>query len=45
MLVTAGAAAIGWERADPIIGLAITLVILWITWQAWHTIRGHHHHH
>jgi cation diffusion facilitator family transporter len=45
VLVTAGAAAIGWERADPIIGLAITLVILWITWQAWHTIRGHHHHH
>jgi cation diffusion facilitator family transporter len=44
VLVVAGAAAIGWERADPIIGLVITLVILQITWQAWRTIRGHGHH-
>jgi cation diffusion facilitator family transporter len=43
VLVVAGAAAIGWERIDPIIGLVITLVILRITWQAWHTIRGHDH--
>jgi cation diffusion facilitator family transporter len=41
VLLAAGAAAIGWDRADPIIGLVITLVILRITWQAWHTIRGH----
>jgi cation diffusion facilitator family transporter len=44
VLVVAGAAAIGWERVDPVIGLVITLVILRITWQAWHTIRGHDHH-
>lgn len=30
---------IGLDRADPLIGLAITIVILRITWQAWHTIR------
>ncbi len=44
VLVVAGAAAIGLERVDPVIGLVITLVILRITWQAWHTIRGHDHH-
>jgi cation diffusion facilitator family transporter len=43
VLIVAGAAAIGLERADPVIGLVITLVILRITWQAWHTIRGHRH--
>jgi cation diffusion facilitator family transporter len=43
VLVVAGLAAIGLERADPVIGLVITLVILRITWQAWHTIRCHHH--
>ena len=26
--------------ADPLIGLAITLVILKITWDSWHTVRG-----
>jgi cation diffusion facilitator family transporter len=35
--------AIGFEIADPLIGLAITLVILRITWQSWRTIRGHDH--
>ncbi len=37
--------AIGAPIADPLIGLAITLVILRITWQSWHTVRGHEHHH
>ena len=37
--------AIGLPIADPLIGLAITLVILRITWQSWHTVRGHDHHH
>jgi divalent metal cation (Fe/Co/Zn/Cd) transporter len=32
--------ALGIQIADPIIGLAITLVILRITWQSWQTIRG-----
>jgi cation diffusion facilitator family transporter len=36
--------AIGVPIADPLIGLAITLVILRITWQSWATIRGHEHH-
>jgi cation diffusion facilitator family transporter len=38
-----GSAAAVWaglDRADPLIGLAITVVILRITWQAWHTIRA-----
>jgi cation diffusion facilitator family transporter len=34
--------SLGLEIADPLIGLAITLVILRITWQSWRTIRGHH---
>jgi cation diffusion facilitator family transporter len=33
--------AIGFDRADPIVGLAITALILHITWQAWRTIRDH----
>jgi cation diffusion facilitator family transporter len=36
---SAFAVAIGLPRADPIIGLAITAVILRITYQAWRTIR------
>jgi Co/Zn/Cd efflux system component len=30
----------GADIVDPIIGLVITLVILRITWQAWHIVRG-----
>jgi divalent metal cation (Fe/Co/Zn/Cd) transporter len=37
--------AIGAPIADPLIGLAITLVILRITWQSWGTVRGHDHDH
>ncbi len=33
--------ALGAPRADPLVGLAITLVILRITWQSWETVRGH----
>lgn len=32
--------AIGFELGDPLIGLAITLVILRITWQSWRTVRA-----
>ena len=31
---------LGAPVADPIIGLAITLVILKITWDSWHTVRA-----
>lgn len=31
---------LGLEIGDPLIGLAITLVILRITWQSWRTIRA-----
>ena len=46
LAVVAGAAAVavGADIADPLIGLAITLVILRITWQSWRTVRGGHHH-
>jgi divalent metal cation (Fe/Co/Zn/Cd) transporter len=39
---------VGLQIADPLIGLAITLVILRITWESWRTVRAghaHHHHH
>jgi len=37
--------AIGLPIADALIGLAITLVILRITWQSWAVVRGHEHAH
>lgn len=37
--------ALGLRIADPLIGLAITAVILKITWDSWQTVRGHGHHH
>ncbi len=40
VIASAGAVWVGLDRADPLIGLAITAVILRITWQAWHTIRA-----
>jgi cation diffusion facilitator family transporter len=39
VILSAALVALGFERGDPIVGLAITLVILRITWQSWHTIR------
>jgi cation diffusion facilitator family transporter len=33
--------AIGLSIADPLIGLAITAVILKIAWDSWQTVRGH----
>jgi len=39
VVVAAGAVAVGIPRADPIVGLAITVLILRITWQAWQTVR------
>jgi cation diffusion facilitator family transporter len=40
VVASAGAVAIGLDVADPLIGLAITLVILRITWQSFRTVRG-----
>jgi cation diffusion facilitator family transporter len=37
--LTAVVVALGLEAADPVIALAITAVILRITWQSWRTIR------
>jgi cation diffusion facilitator family transporter len=37
--------ALGLRIGDPLIGLAITFVILRITWQSWRTVRGHEHAH
>ncbi len=36
--------ALGAPIADPLIGLAITLVILRITWESWETVRQGHVH-
>jgi cation diffusion facilitator family transporter len=43
--LSAGAVALGLEVADPLIALAITAVILRITWQSWRTIRHGVHAH
>jgi cation diffusion facilitator family transporter len=37
--------AIGLPIADPLIGLAITAIILKITWDSWQTVSGHDHSH
>jgi cation diffusion facilitator family transporter len=38
VLASATLVGLGLPRADPIIGLIITLVILHITWESWQTI-------
>lgn len=49
VVVSAIGVWIGLDRADPVVGLAITLVILKITWDSWRTVRhaepGHVHGH
>jgi cation diffusion facilitator family transporter len=40
VVVSAVVVAFGLQVADPIIGLAITLVILRITWQSWRTVSS-----
>jgi cation diffusion facilitator family transporter len=40
VIASAALVALGWEEGDPIVGLLITLVILKVTWDAWHTIRA-----
>jgi divalent metal cation (Fe/Co/Zn/Cd) transporter len=45
VIASATVVALGAPVADPLIGLAIAVVILCITWQSWRTIRGHEHNH
>jgi divalent metal cation (Fe/Co/Zn/Cd) transporter len=40
VVASAATIALGLEVVDPIIGLAITLVILRITWHSWQTVSG-----
>jgi cation diffusion facilitator family transporter len=40
VVASAVVVAFGLEIADPLIGLAITVVILRITWQSWLTVRA-----
>jgi cation diffusion facilitator family transporter len=39
VVASAAVVALGLDIADPLIGLAITLVILRITWQSWQTVH------
>jgi cation diffusion facilitator family transporter len=39
VVASAAVVALGLEIADPLIGLAITVVILRITWHSWQTVR------
>ena len=41
VIASAAVVAIGLPIADPLIGLAITLVIMRITWESWRTVRRH----
>ena len=43
VIASAAVVALGIPAADPLIGLAITIVILRITWASWRTVRGHAH--
>jgi cation diffusion facilitator family transporter len=45
VILSAALVALGAPVADPLIGLAITLVILRITWASWQTVRGGSAHH
>ncbi len=42
VVASAAMIAVGVPIADPLIGLAITLVILRITWSSWRTVRHTH---
>jgi len=45
VVLSAAVVALGAPIADPIVGLAITALILRITWESWNTVRGGHDHH
>jgi divalent metal cation (Fe/Co/Zn/Cd) transporter len=39
VVASAAVVALGLDIADPLIGLAISLLILRITWHSWQTVR------
>jgi cation diffusion facilitator family transporter len=43
VVASAAVVALGVDIADPLIGLAITAVILRITWRSWRTVSGRDH--
>jgi cation diffusion facilitator family transporter len=45
VILSAIAVGLGAPIADPLIGLAITALILRITWESWQTVRGHRDQH
>ena len=45
MVASAVFLALGLDIADPLIGLAITLIILRITWHSWLTVRTYNEPH
>jgi cation diffusion facilitator family transporter len=45
VILSAAAVTLGAPIADPLIGLAITALILRITWASWQTVRGRGHQH
>jgi cation diffusion facilitator family transporter len=44
VVLSAVVVALGAPVADPVIGLAITALILRITWESWRTVTGRDHH-
>jgi cation diffusion facilitator family transporter len=44
VVASAAVVGLGQRIGDPVIGLAITLVILRIAWESWRTISGSDHH-
>ena len=40
VVASAALVGLGWEEGDPVVGLLITVVILKVTWDAWHTVRA-----
>ena len=44
VVASAAVVSLGVRVADPLVGLAITALILRITWQAWRTVRADHDH-
>ena len=40
VVASAAVVALGLDVADPLIGLAISVVILRITWHSWRTVRA-----